>query len=86
MGSNHHDIPVPLPRWTSATVHIDNPQISYTAKVNTESLVLGVVEPSQEFYFYLPDLTCFVHKQYRTEFSQSACLGSSTDTLSSLSP
>lgn len=34
VGSNHHDIPVSLPRWTSATVHIDNPQISYTAKVN----------------------------------------------------
>lgn len=34
VGSNHHDIPGPLPRWTSATVHIDNPQISYTAKVN----------------------------------------------------
>ncbi|XP_045898147.1 leucine-rich repeat neuronal protein 1-like, partial [Micropterus dolomieu] len=26
------DAPLPLPRWTSATVHIENPQISYTAK------------------------------------------------------
>uniref|UniRef100_A0A3B4ZKV2 Leucine-rich repeat neuronal protein 1-like n=1 Tax=Stegastes partitus TaxID=144197 RepID=A0A3B4ZKV2_9TELE len=32
-GQNQQDVPLPLPRWTSATVHIDNPQISYTAKV-----------------------------------------------------
>uniref|UniRef100_A0A3Q2D4G0 Si:ch211-180f4.1 n=1 Tax=Cyprinodon variegatus TaxID=28743 RepID=A0A3Q2D4G0_CYPVA len=30
---NQHDAALPLPRWTSAVVHIDNPQISYTAKV-----------------------------------------------------
>uniref|UniRef100_A0A8D3CHQ9 Si:ch211-180f4.1 n=1 Tax=Scophthalmus maximus TaxID=52904 RepID=A0A8D3CHQ9_SCOMX len=33
VGQNQQDVPLPLPRWTSATVHIDNPQISYTAKV-----------------------------------------------------
>ncbi|KAM7411134.1 hypothetical protein PAMA_021221 [Pampus argenteus] len=33
VGHNQQDTPLPLPRWTSATVHIDNPQISYTAKV-----------------------------------------------------
>ncbi|XP_069572713.1 leucine-rich repeat neuronal protein 1 [Brachyistius frenatus] len=34
-GQNQPDTPplLLLPRWTSATVHIDNPQISYTAKV-----------------------------------------------------
>ena len=38
VGQNQQDAPLPLPRWTSATVHIDNPQISYTAKVNTSTL------------------------------------------------
>ncbi|KAF0036073.1 hypothetical protein F2P81_011385 [Scophthalmus maximus] len=33
LAKNQQDVPLPLPRWTSATVHIDNPQISYTAKV-----------------------------------------------------
>ncbi|KAM7405352.1 hypothetical protein PAMP_012620 [Pampus punctatissimus] len=33
VGQNQQNTPLPLPRWTSATVHIDNPQISYTAKV-----------------------------------------------------
>ncbi|KAM8863718.1 leucine-rich repeat neuronal protein 1 isoform 2-T2 [Spinachia spinachia] len=32
-GQNQLGAPLPLARWTSATVHIDNPQISYTAKV-----------------------------------------------------
>lgn len=27
------DSALPLPRWVSATVHIDNPQISYTTQV-----------------------------------------------------
>lgn len=35
---NQQDSPLPLPWWASATVHIDNPQISYTAKVNTSTL------------------------------------------------
>lgn len=34
MGQNQQNAPFPLSQWTSATVHIDNPQISYTAKVN----------------------------------------------------
>lgn len=34
---NQHDAALPLPRWTSAVVHIDNPQISYTAKVSHPS-------------------------------------------------
>ena len=38
VGQNQQDSALPLPRWTSATVHIDNPQISYTAKVNTSAL------------------------------------------------
>lgn len=33
VGQSPQDAPLPLPRWISATVHIDNPQISYTAKV-----------------------------------------------------
>ncbi|KAF7654415.1 hypothetical protein LDENG_00070270 [Lucifuga dentata] len=33
VGQSQQDAALPLPRWTSATVHIDNPQISYTAKV-----------------------------------------------------
>lgn len=32
-GLTEHNSPLPLPRWTSAVVHIDNAQISYTAKV-----------------------------------------------------
>ncbi|KAM6924338.1 leucine-rich repeat neuronal protein 1-like [Xenentodon cancila] len=32
LGQYQHEVPLPLPWWTSATVHIDNPQISYTAK------------------------------------------------------
>lgn len=35
VGQNQQDSPLPLPRWVSATVHIDNPQISYTTKVTT---------------------------------------------------
>ncbi|KAK2850925.1 hypothetical protein Q5P01_007201 [Channa striata] len=30
---SQQDTPLPLPWWTSATVHIDNPDISYSAKV-----------------------------------------------------
>ncbi|KAG7224379.1 hypothetical protein INR49_004721 [Caranx melampygus] len=33
LGQSQQDAPLPLPQWTSATVQIDNPQISYTAKV-----------------------------------------------------
>ncbi|KAF3696334.1 Leucine-rich repeat neuronal protein 1 Neuronal leucine-rich repeat protein 1 [Channa argus] len=29
----HQETPLPLPWWASATMHIDNPQISYSAKV-----------------------------------------------------
>ncbi|XP_077936785.1 leucine-rich repeat neuronal protein 1 isoform X2 [Gasterosteus aculeatus] len=32
-GQNQQGVALPLARWTSATVHIDNSQISYTAKV-----------------------------------------------------
>lgn len=39
MGQNQQNSPLPLPRWTSATVHIDNPQISYTTKVTTAVLL-----------------------------------------------
>lgn len=39
MGQNQLDSPLPLPRWISATVHIDNPQISYTTKVTTPTLL-----------------------------------------------
>lgn len=34
-GQNEQEAALPLPWWASATVHIDNPQISYTAKVNS---------------------------------------------------
>ncbi|XP_077936789.1 leucine-rich repeat neuronal protein 1 isoform X3 [Gasterosteus aculeatus] len=34
-GQNQQGVALPLARWTSATVHIDNSQISYTAKVNS---------------------------------------------------
>ncbi len=37
VSQNQQDSPFPLPRWTSATVHIDNPQISFSAKVNIHS-------------------------------------------------
>lgn len=32
-GQNQQDAPLTLPWWASATVHIENPEISYTAKV-----------------------------------------------------
>lgn len=32
---HQQDSALPLPRWVSATVHIDNPQISYTTQVTT---------------------------------------------------
>lgn len=38
VGQNQQDSPLSPPRWISATVHIDNPQISYTAKVSTSTL------------------------------------------------
>ncbi|KAL3975043.1 hypothetical protein ACER0C_023669 [Sarotherodon galilaeus] len=55
VGSNHHDIPVPLPRWTSATVHIDNPQISYTAKVpvDVQEYNLTHLLPATEYHVCL---------------------------------
>ncbi|XP_068588207.1 leucine-rich repeat neuronal protein 1 isoform X2 [Cebidichthys violaceus] len=38
VGQSQQDAaPFPLTRWTSATVHIDNPQISYTAKNTTSA-------------------------------------------------
>ncbi|XP_005931200.1 leucine-rich repeat neuronal protein 1 [Haplochromis burtoni] len=55
VGSNHHDIPGPLPRWTSATVHIDNPQISYTAKVpvDVQEYNLTHLLPATEYHVCL---------------------------------
>ncbi|XP_030589060.1 leucine-rich repeat neuronal protein 1 isoform X2 [Archocentrus centrarchus] len=55
VSSNHHDIPLPLPRWTSATVHIDNPQISYTAKVpvDVQEYNLTHLLPATEYHVCL---------------------------------
>uniref|UniRef100_A0A3Q3FXE0 Si:ch211-180f4.1 n=1 Tax=Labrus bergylta TaxID=56723 RepID=A0A3Q3FXE0_9LABR len=50
-----HDAPLPLPRWTSATVHIDNPQISYTAKVpvDVQEYNLTHLLPATEYHVCL---------------------------------
>lgn len=46
VGQHQQDSPLPLPRWISAAVHIDNPQISYTAKVTTPTLLhLSICKP-----------------------------------------
>uniref|UniRef100_A0A3Q3MW13 Si:ch211-180f4.1 n=1 Tax=Labrus bergylta TaxID=56723 RepID=A0A3Q3MW13_9LABR len=49
------DAPLPLPRWTSATVHIDNPQISYTAKVpvDVQEYNLTHLLPATEYHVCL---------------------------------
>ncbi|XP_041800901.1 leucine-rich repeat neuronal protein 1 [Chelmon rostratus] len=49
------DSPLPLPRWISATVHIDNPQISYTAKVpvDVQEYNLTHLLPATEYHVCL---------------------------------
>uniref|UniRef100_UPI0037E99CBB leucine-rich repeat neuronal protein 1 n=1 Tax=Semicossyphus pulcher TaxID=241346 RepID=UPI0037E99CBB len=55
VGQNQQDTPLPLPRWTSATVHIDNPQISYTAKVpvDVQEYNLTHLLPATEYHVCL---------------------------------
>ncbi|KAM6982527.1 leucine-rich repeat neuronal protein 1 isoform 1-T2 [Tautogolabrus adspersus] len=55
LGQNQQDAPLPLPRWTSATVHIDNPQISYTAKVpvDVQEYNLTHLLPATEYHVCL---------------------------------
>ncbi|GLD69021.1 leucine-rich repeat neuronal protein 1-like isoform X1 [Lates japonicus] len=55
VGQNQQDTPLPLPRWASATVHIDNPQISYTAKVpvDVQEYNLTHLLPATEYHVCL---------------------------------
>ncbi|XP_040921715.1 leucine-rich repeat neuronal protein 1 [Toxotes jaculatrix] len=55
VGENQQDAPLPLPRWTSATVHIDNPQISYTSKVpvDVQEYNLTHLLPATEYHVCL---------------------------------
>ncbi|KAK5864164.1 hypothetical protein PBY51_001125 [Eleginops maclovinus] len=55
MGQIQQDGPFPLTRWTSATVHIDNPQISYTAKVpvDVQEYNLTHLLPATEYHVCL---------------------------------
>ncbi|XP_018526302.1 leucine-rich repeat neuronal protein 1 isoform X2 [Lates calcarifer] len=55
VGQNQQDVPLPLPRWASATVHIDNPQISYTAKVpvDVQEYNLTHLLPATEYHVCL---------------------------------
>ncbi|XP_053174081.1 leucine-rich repeat neuronal protein 1 [Scomber japonicus] len=55
VGQNQQDSALPLPRWTSATVHIDNPQISYTAKVpvDVQEYNLTHLLPATEYHICL---------------------------------
>ncbi|XP_068602553.1 leucine-rich repeat neuronal protein 1 [Brachionichthys hirsutus] len=52
---NQQDAPFPLPRWISATVHIDNPQISYTAEVpaDIQEYNLTHLLPATEYHVCL---------------------------------
>ncbi|KAM6928862.1 leucine-rich repeat neuronal protein 1 [Lycodopsis pacificus] len=55
-GQNQQDTaPLRLTRWTSATVHIDNPQISYTAKVpvDVQEYNLTHLLPATEYHVCL---------------------------------
>uniref|UniRef100_A0A3Q3AUL9 Si:ch211-180f4.1 n=1 Tax=Kryptolebias marmoratus TaxID=37003 RepID=A0A3Q3AUL9_KRYMA len=55
VGLNEHDTPLALPRWTSAIVHIDNSQISYTAKVpaDVQEYNLTHLLPATEYHICL---------------------------------
>ncbi|XP_041655000.1 leucine-rich repeat neuronal protein 1 [Cheilinus undulatus] len=55
LGQNPQDAPLPLPHWTSATVHIDNPQISYTTKVpvDVQEYNLTHLLPATEYHVCL---------------------------------
>ncbi|XP_044066205.1 leucine-rich repeat neuronal protein 1 isoform X2 [Siniperca chuatsi] len=55
VGQNQQDAPLPLPRWTSATVHIENPQISYRAKVpvDVQEYNLTHLLPATEYHVCL---------------------------------
>ncbi|KAM6924594.1 LOW QUALITY PROTEIN: leucine-rich repeat neuronal protein 1 [Xenentodon cancila] len=55
LGQYQHEVPLPLPWWTSATVHIDNPQISYTAKVpaDVQEYNLTHLLPATEYHICL---------------------------------
>ncbi|XP_026224714.1 leucine-rich repeat neuronal protein 1 [Anabas testudineus] len=54
-GESQQDAPLPLPWWASATVHIDNPQISYTAKVpvDVQEYNLTHLLPATEYHVCL---------------------------------
>ncbi|XP_068200029.1 leucine-rich repeat neuronal protein 1 [Antennarius striatus] len=55
VGQNQQDAPFPPPRWISATVHIDNPQISYTTKVpvDIQEYNLTHLLPATEYHVCL---------------------------------
>ncbi|XP_056278158.1 leucine-rich repeat neuronal protein 1 isoform X2 [Pseudoliparis swirei] len=55
VGQNQQDAPLPVTRWTSATVHIDTPQISYTAKVpvDVQEYNLTHLLPATEYHVCL---------------------------------
>ncbi|XP_034027754.1 leucine-rich repeat neuronal protein 1 [Thalassophryne amazonica] len=55
VGQNQPDTPVLPSQWTSATVHIDNPQISYTAKVpvDVQEYNLTHLLPATEYHVCL---------------------------------
>ncbi|XP_068452967.1 leucine-rich repeat neuronal protein 1 [Clinocottus analis] len=55
VGQNQQDALFPVTRWTSATVHIDNPQISYTAKVpvDVQEYNLTHLLPATEYHVCL---------------------------------
>ncbi|XP_029012958.1 leucine-rich repeat neuronal protein 1 isoform X2 [Betta splendens] len=54
-GQNQQDAPLTLPWWASASVHIDNPQISYTTKVpvDVQEYNLTHLLPATEYHVCL---------------------------------
>ncbi|XP_028438464.1 leucine-rich repeat neuronal protein 1 [Perca flavescens] len=80
VGQNQQEGPLPLTRWTSATVHIDNPQISYTAKVpvDIQEYNLTHLLPATEYHVCLT--------VYSSLPSPSSPVSSSSSSSSSISP
>uniref|UniRef100_A0A673ACD6 Si:ch211-180f4.1 n=1 Tax=Sphaeramia orbicularis TaxID=375764 RepID=A0A673ACD6_9TELE len=80
LGQDQQDIPLPLPRWASAMVHIDNPQISYTAKVpvDVQEYNLTHLLPATEYHVCLTEALFSVElvASRRSSVALAAVMGS----------
>uniref|UniRef100_A0A3P8U482 Si:ch211-180f4.1 n=1 Tax=Amphiprion percula TaxID=161767 RepID=A0A3P8U482_AMPPE len=75
VGQAQQDVPVPLPHWTSATIYIDNPTISYTAKVPVDVQEYNVTHllPATQYHVCLT-----ISSTPTSSFIHTSCLNVTT--------